>query len=545
MKRVSILAGMVLAIGFAISAQSQSTVGLTGTVKDSVSQHSIAGAKVKLALSLDSTVTDSSGAYLLTDQNSVLPGQIKNSLFKTPLFNHGTLYFGVANTGERVRIDLYSLSGRHVASLVDAGLDQGNYQINPFIQNLGSQIYLVRFQNGSQTVTFREPWLNSRSAASDHALRMIGSNKVLPGLAKSKSVQDTLIVSAAGYATARTMITSFTGTNDFLLVGASHTGSIFFDNGSYQGCQYPIVITVVDTDLTDASVMVKVTSTTDQQGFMMPLQSVAGQVGTYADSLFININNSDSVKHVIKVLDRDIVSAYYADANPAVLDSTWVMWNGTVGTVDPGASQYFGLVNKLSINAYDPDITDSTLTVLVTSDKDKTGINAKLHPIKFSPGGFTGKVRFTFGPSQGDSVLSVMGTVDDHITLTYHDLTPPADIKGSICTWIPSLASIFLDSAGYHGTSDKMSISFSDDDILDSTVIVNVKSKKDATGISDTLKVSTGYSRTFTGQVGFTTGISAPGFIAVSGSDSVSVSYQDDSPIQLVKAAAAWSSTKK
>jgi hypothetical protein len=356
-------------------------------------------------------------------------------------------------------------------------------------------------------------------------------------------VVDTLIVSAAGHATSRKAISSYTGANNFLLAASSgHAGSIAFDNGSYQGCETPIIVTVIDTDLSGATVPITVKSTTDPKGFRLLLPMVPGSAGTYSDSIFFSIVKSDSTKRTIKVLDQDIITAYYTDASPQSLDSTLTMWDGTVGTVDPGMSIYVGVQNKLTINVWDPDVTDSLVPVLVTSDKDKTGINAKLHALAGSPGSFSGKVGFSLKASQGDSVIAVMGTSDDNILIKYHDLTPANDIMGSICTWKPSLATIYCDSAAYHGTTEKMTINLTDDDITDSTVVVNVKSKKDTTGIKDTLRVGTASNRIFVGQVGFSATTSRAGFIAVQNGDSVKVSYQDDSPVQLVTQSATWNS---
>jgi hypothetical protein len=99
---------------------------------------------------------------------------------------------------------------------------------------------------------------------------------------------------------------------------------------------------------------------------------------------------------------------------------------------------------------------------------------------------------------------------------------------------------MFLDSAAYHGTGSNMTINLSDDDIADSTAVVVIASRKDPLGIKDTLRVTGGTMRNFTGTVGFTTTASRPGFISVQDGDSVMVSYQDDSPVKLVTQSAQW-----
>jgi hypothetical protein len=103
-------------------------------------------------------------------------------------------------------------------------------------------------------------------------------------------------------------------------------------------------------------------------------------------------------------------------------------------------------------------------------------------------------------------------------------------------------AIMFLDSARYHGTASVMTINLTDDDIEDSTAVVFVTSTKDPTGIKDTLRGTGTTIRNFIGTVGFTTGASRPGLIAVADGDSVKVTYMDDSPVQPVTQAAVWSS---
>jgi hypothetical protein len=324
--------------------------------------------------------------------------------------------------------------------------------------------------------------------------------------------------------------------------GGGHTGSISFENGSYQSCLVPLVITVVDTDLTLPAVPVQVKSTADVKGFTVQLRKVAGATATYSDSVWFSIANSDSSRHFIKVRDGNTVTAYYADASPHVVDSASTTWQGVAGYVQPGGSPVLGVINKLSINVWDSDVTDSFIFVSVASRKDPTGFNAQLRAVAGSAGSFTGQIEFSLKGSRGDSVLAVFGATGDTLSIIYHDSTPARDITGGVCYWQPIPAIIFLDSATYHGTAGTMTVHLNDDDIADSTVVVNVRSTKDPAGISDTLHVAAGAVRYFVGQVGFGTTVSGPGRIAVNDGDTVVVSYQDDSPVVTVTQSAVWNS---
>ena len=526
----------MLAVGFICTAFGQ-TVNLTGTVKDSSTQKAVSGALVTLKGPSLSALTDANGTYSLTG-SSVRSLKNSNPLNQSPVFRSNTLFFGVADNEARVRLDVFDLSGKRVASLADEKLRRGYYRIDPLAAAQANRVYFVRIQIGARTAILRIPYVHDR-VITPAGLR--GNTSGIIFAAKAAAVNDTLIVSAAGYATGHKAISAYTGANDFLLAANSgHGGAISFEYGSYQSCLVPLVITVVDSDLSSATIPVKVKSTTDPVGITVLLKKMPGAAGAYSDSVFFSIVKSDSVKRLIKVRDQDVVTAYYADASPAQTDSALTTWTGATGIVQPGGSPFLGVITPMPIHVWDSDVTDSALSVWVASKKDPVGFSATLFAANGSAGDFFGRIWFSLKGSVGDSVLAVMGATADTISIVYHDLTPRQDISAGFTIWLPVPAVIFLDSAAYHGTGSSMTINLSDDDIADSITIVAVTSKKDPVGIKDTLRVTGGTMRNFIGTVGFTTGASRPGFIAVQNGDSVSVSYQDDSPVKLVTQSALW-----
>jgi hypothetical protein len=402
-------------------------------------------------------------------------------------------------------------------------------------------LYFVKLRIGDNVFVFKVLDVNVDRG---YGLSRIADYSSSGALSKSTAPAiDTIIVTAAGYTVARKPISSYVGANDFLLGAASgHKGTISFDNGSYQSCIVPLVITVVDSDLAGQFAYVKVKSGTDAAGITVRLTKVTGAAGTFSDSVWFSITHSDSAKRLLKVGDGDAVSARYTELSPARVDSVSTTWTGVAGTVQPGGSPILGVVRPLSIHVWDSDVTDSTVAVHVSSKKDAAGFSVLLHAAAGSPGDFYGSIRFSLKGSTPDSVLAVMGAVADTVSIIYHDMTPAQDIAPPACIWLPVPAVMFLDSGGYHGTGSVMAINFSDDDIGDSTAIVNIKSRKDPAGISDTLHVTGTAVRSFVGTAGFTTGLSHPGFISVQDGDSVVVSYQDDSPVQTVTQSASWNS---
>jgi hypothetical protein len=538
---------VILFAGFFLSSIHAQTVNLSGVVKDASTQQGISGATVKLVGLKDSTTTDAGGAYLLTGSAVRFFRSMGPQFLTTPHFTGTSIVFGIVDNAAQVRADIYDLSGRHVASLLDKKIERGTYRINPYLSTLSGQIYFAKIRTGSKTTMLKMPYTDKSSSGMGGLLRKITGGDIGNGLAKPAAVDDTIKVISAGYLTSSKAITAYTGANNFSLAWTGFGGSISFEMASYQACQNPALITVVDSSVTGPTLTIHVNSTTTPAGFSMTLKAVAGAVGTYADSVYFSVKKADSTKRILKVLDQDSVFASYnhiTPSHPAALRTTGTYWSGTTGQFGPGASQYFGLKAKMLINLFDGDLNDSEVVVTVKSPKDTTGISLALKPVPANPGSYSGKVGFSTTTSVPGSIIAINGgdSLGQLITMIYHDIAPVGTLYGSICTWIPSAGTLVLDSTAYHGTTSKMGITLIDDDILDSSVVVNIKSKKDATGIRDTLKLDPDAPGNYIGQVGFSTTASAARVIAVADGDTVSVTYQDDTPIKTVSLKASWNS---
>jgi|GEM_PF-1454621 hypothetical protein len=512
------------------------TVDITGTVQDSSSAKGIAGASVIIKGLALSTLTNANGGYSFAGSAARFNdsrGQLYND---APVFKNNVLFFGVGSNDERVRIDIFDLAGRLIAKVLDDKLCAGQYRINPFTSPRAELVYVVRLTIGPRVTMLRIPLAVRGRAASANARLATGN-----GLEKTAGVIDTLEVSAAGYAVVRRAVESYTGVQDFfLLKSGGHRGALSFENGSYQSCVIPLVITVVDSDLVAETLPIKVQSSSDQSGITVLLKKVAGLSGTYSDSVFFSVATSDSARRLIRVRDGDTVAALYADAAPLALYVETTVWTGLPGDVQPKGSPISGVIHGLGMTLWDSDITDSVVTISVWSKKDTVGIHASLARVALSSGDYIGYIGLTLRQSRGDSVLAV-GPGSDTIFMKYHDVTPEADIMGTGCIWQPMLANMFLDSAQYHGAASRMTINLTDDDVEDGTVVVRIKSATDPAGITDTLKAAGGINRYFDGSVGFAVGASAPGRIAVADGDSVWVSYQEETPARLVTQSAVWS----
>jgi hypothetical protein len=202
----------------------------------------------------------------------------------------------------------------------------------------------------------------------------------------------------------------------------------------------------------------------------------------------------------------------------------------------------------ITVNLSDPDLTDSVAFVTVKNDSaDPVGIILTLHPVKSSPGSYTGQLGVSqTASSQANGVIKVKGqnvASGENITLLYYDMDPPGISRGSICTWRPMVGNVSLDSAAYHGTTGQMNITLYDDDIAANKAVVLVKSKKNTTGFIDTLTYSgTGSSRVFSGKLGFSTTATsaASDILQVQSPDTISVIYTDVCPDSIVTKKVPW-----
>jgi hypothetical protein len=550
------LAGLLL-----FSAKSQAA--LTGTVKDAATQTAIAGATVSLESAGTSTLTDANGAYNLTSTAVQYFGTSLNKIVGSPFFRGNALTFGVVGASEQVRIGVFTVSGRMVASLLNSTLASGNYQFNPSVSNLASQVYFVKIQIGSHASMFKMPLFEKVGSQAGGVLRKVGVPEGAVAMGKTAASLDTLVVTAAGYVSLPTAISSYTGTNNVSITALAGKCSdpnrwAFWDNNSYSGCQGAAQVIVDDSLQPGPTIKVRIRSTADTVGFSMLLHSDPTTPFQFVDSIHFNIYKTDSSRHVIKVQDKGTANDSVMDsyvvcaangATKATISGYGVQWSGNIGVVGPGASIYQGLTTKITVNLTDNDLTDTVAFVTVKNDSaDTVGIQLALKQVKSSPGSFTGQLGVSLtASSQANGVIKVKGQNllgGENITLLYNDICPPKVSRGSICTWRPMLGSIALDSAAYHGTTGQANITLYDDDIAANKTVVLVKSKKNTTGFFDTLvSTGTGSARVFTGKLGFSTTATsaATDIIQVQSPDTVSLIYTDTTPDSVVTKKAAWS----
>jgi hypothetical protein len=137
-------------------------------------------------------------------------------LFAAEPVIHGlSLSFAVAKT-QPVRIQLYDLTGRLVADLVNTLLAPGEYRLPLVNPNLPAKMYVVRARIGAVTTTHTLGYVN-KYASMQGGLVCVHGYSAASASAKRAAVVDTLIATAAGYAEGLSPISSYSGTYNFVL----------------------------------------------------------------------------------------------------------------------------------------------------------------------------------------------------------------------------------------------------------------------------------------------------------------------------------------
>lgn len=503
------------------------TVSITGTVTDPNGKK-VSGASVKLKNLSLRTVTDTAGHFAFSGSAA---GEVKPvSAHGAPFFSGDFLNFTVVNAGDLVRVEIFDCKGRCVRVALDKSMSAGTYKTLPFPSAFSSQMYLCRVTIGNTVSHLMKKPLVGQSAGNGSVV-FSNTHATQKALAKETAALDTIIVTRSGFSTQRQPITSYSGNYPVSLQFAI---SVVLDMDSYQGIDWPMTASVWDLTVNNATVSATVASTSYPTPVALTLAKDTSNPGSYATQIGFTVSKVTTLGDTVRVKDNDTVTVSYVKGGVAAATSKAV-WNGLTPDVRPSVSIYLGLKLPININADDRNITDSTITIHLSSHKDTVGIDVLLHAISGSPGSYSGFVYPSLTTSTPFKMIAVRPPVDT-LTTTYQSPAFSKPIvssaqQGTALLWKCNETSILPDSlgTGYHGTTSKMKISMENDHIVATSVSVNVKSKKDPTGISVPLAVNADTTWKFGGSVGFTTGTSsaANGVISVAGSDTITITYDD------------------
>lgn len=193
-------------------------INLTGTVTGMNGQQ-IENADVILVNQGLSTKTDADGKYIIA-YTSNKNNAFGNHTFTTPRFTRSTVTFSLVKDNQLVRIEVFSVNGKHVNTVVNRRLPKGKYAFPVLEKSVSSQMYLVSFQvNGN---IYKYKYLNiremyNRSLGSAFAGTPVDNDgEVVAGLGKL-TLPDTIKVTKTGYAGVQGIIDSYLGIHNFTL----------------------------------------------------------------------------------------------------------------------------------------------------------------------------------------------------------------------------------------------------------------------------------------------------------------------------------------
>jgi|WetSurMetagenome_2_1015567.scaffolds.fasta_scaffold00017_48 hypothetical protein len=538
MNRKNLIFAVLFPLGLLSLATAQQPVSITGKITDENGRN-VYGATVRLKALRLSTKTDTGGNFAFSIAAASAP--LPSSSYAMPYFSGNVLTFTVAKSNEPVTIETFDCRGRCVCAVREKAMAAGTYKTTPFPAGYSAQMYLCRVTIGNTVSRLIKSPLAAGFAKG-------GSTVQKAVLAKKAASVDTLLISRSGYTYTKHPIDSYTGNFPVTLQVAV---SVSFDLEVYQGIESPLIITAKDPYATAATVDAVVSSVFYPTLDTVKLVKDTTDPGAYNGQVYVAVRSSKPLKDTIRVKDKDSISVSYQAAPPLTTHSTAnAVWQVIPPSVRPSVSIYLGVVDPININADDRNITDSTITIHLSSHKDTVGINVTLHLLPSSPGSYTGSVGASLTQSVEGKVMAVRPPIDTLTTVYQSPATSTPVVssaqEGTALLWMAAKASILPDSlgTGYHGTTSVMKISLFNDHIVSGTATVTVKSRKDPTGIPVVLTQRTDTTWIFTGTAGFTLGASnaANRLISVQSPDSITFSYRDSImvPAETLSISTTW-----
>lgn len=212
-----------IALAFGILAHpliAQTELNLSGKITDPTG-NGVPGVAVSLKKLGRSTVSAADGTYRLDSQSAALDPSWAHAPADLVL-RQGRLEFRLPADGLEVRVTLHDLSGRLLASVAESRLDQGSHRLDlgPALEAAGfgrSRIGLLRILIGADA--FAAKLLGSANGIGAGSLGSVQVMRVGP-LAKSATfaaLQDSILVSKAGYDSDYKRIDSYTGVHNFFM----------------------------------------------------------------------------------------------------------------------------------------------------------------------------------------------------------------------------------------------------------------------------------------------------------------------------------------
>jgi|GEM_PF-83273 glucosylceramidase len=327
------LSGSFIFLAGALFLLHAQQISISGIVSD-VGGKGIAGAVVSLIAAKKSAVTDATGAYSIsTGPTSVRLVQNEAPVRQAPFLRGDALCFSIAENASRVRLDLYTVLGRHVCTVFEKNMSRGDYRINPITKDVPSQLYFLRLRIGDNSTVLATA-LISGAGRSQATVSRTGSG-VQRDLAKVGAALDSFLVGAVGYTTLSQATDVYSGTKNFTLQKTVPTGVAQVIQTSQAGDNLAIK-SVLNFGDDDGSALPTVTVDST-----VKYQSILGFGGAFTEAAVYNLNNIGPEKA------NQILNAYF---NPYT-GAGYAVCRTPIHSCDFSLGQY----------TYDDTANDSTL----------------------------------------------------------------------------------------------------------------------------------------------------------------------------------------
>jgi glucosylceramidase len=200
------MAGMLFTVNAA-------AISINGTVSDKTTQAPIQGAIVSLADTALTCITDPSGRYSFGDPVANLSPDLLSFALSPcrPVFANNRLVIDIQENGMPVRVDLYTLAGRHTRTIIDGKLIKGIHRFDPLSGFRASQLYVVKVQAGTAVTYLKATLIAGERIVAEVR---VGANRPAgeASLSKTGAVTDTLSAWAVGYDIGRANVENSSGT---------------------------------------------------------------------------------------------------------------------------------------------------------------------------------------------------------------------------------------------------------------------------------------------------------------------------------------------
>lgn len=294
-----------------VSPFAQAAFNISGKVTDQTGK-GLAGVSVILKIRKTSTITADDGTYHLAGPAANLAHRADPGPAGI-VFDNRILAFNVPGAYADVRIALYDLAGKRIASVLDARLAKGGYRINPFVAGPESRLAFLSVKVGAETRTLKMFGCGDRFLSAGALHRTTSPVAAALGKTAADPATDTLVVGKPGWSSDDLTLDSLAGTHDFLLVRPE----VFWGDPA----TYPVatnVMTYVFLNRTNGKY-------TDDKIFW----SFGNQTHTLAEQPFIDMpaNSSGRVNFHLESADGKYADFIEHTIGPAV-------WNGNTTRVD-------------------------------------------------------------------------------------------------------------------------------------------------------------------------------------------------------------------